>query len=403
MSLAVHGVTPPEEEAESEDLVSRFASGRLGMLMESRRIVPTLREAAAFRWDVAPFPTIRSPASVLHTDGYCLTAGSPRIDGAWRFLEFALGPEGQRIMAETGRTVPSLVEVAASDAFLEPSQDPPSSEVYLDQLGPLTAEIAAALHSLHADGLVHLDVKPKNIIMGAPPRLIDLSIARTIERAAATDHPIGVVAVADTPRPEAANVIARLRGLGIQRIVMLTGDHQLVAETVAQGLGVEEVRADLLPQEKQQVVADLVRQEGQVAMVGDGVNDAPALASATVGIAMGGASTDVALETAVVLMGDDLSRLPLAIDLGRATRAVITQNLALSLAGCQCGAAAVAAGFSWFIPVPSIHAVVSTPADRRMHRSLPFSCDAGLPLQSVGSAAALNFSRSRRTFTRVTA
>jgi multiple sugar transport system substrate-binding protein len=131
---AVHGVTPPEEEAESEDLVSRFASGRLGMLMESRRVVPTLREAAAFRWDVAPFPTIRRPASVLHTDGYCLTAGSPRIDDAWRFLEFALGPEGQRIMAETGRTVPSLVEVAASDAFLDRSQDPPSSEVYLDQL-----------------------------------------------------------------------------------------------------------------------------------------------------------------------------------------------------------------------------------------------------------------------------
>ena len=128
------GVTPTEEEAESEDLVSRFASGRLAMLMESRRVVPTLRAGATFRWDVAPFPTVAEPATVLHSDGYCITAASERPDDAWRFLEFALGPEGQRLMAETGRIVPSLLEVARSDAFLDPTATPPSGQVYLDQL-----------------------------------------------------------------------------------------------------------------------------------------------------------------------------------------------------------------------------------------------------------------------------
>ena len=129
-----HGVTPTEEEAESEDLVSRFAGGRLAMLMESRRVVPTLRAAASFRWDVARFPIVEEPATALHADGYCITSASEHADDAWSFLEFALGPEGQRLMAETGRTVPSLIEVAESEAFLDPTAVPVSGSVYLDQL-----------------------------------------------------------------------------------------------------------------------------------------------------------------------------------------------------------------------------------------------------------------------------
>jgi multiple sugar transport system substrate-binding protein len=129
-----HGVTPTEEEAESEDLVSRFVGGRLAMLMESRRVVPTLRDAASFGWDVAPFPIVEEPATVLHSDGYCITAASERVDDAWRFLEFALGPDGQRVMASTGRTVPSLIDVAESEAFLDPSAVPASGSVYLRQL-----------------------------------------------------------------------------------------------------------------------------------------------------------------------------------------------------------------------------------------------------------------------------
>ncbi|MCC6626253.1 MAG: cadmium-translocating P-type ATPase [Chloroflexi bacterium] len=148
----------------------------------------------------------------------------------------------------------------------------------------------------------------------------------------AAEQPLGAVAVADTPRATAPAVIARLRRLGIERIIMLTGDHSVVAAALGRGLGVDEVRADLLPEEKQQVIAALMRETGHVAMVGDGVNDAPALATATVGVAMGAAGTDVALETAdIVLMADDLTRLPYVIDLSRRTRRTVYQNLAFAL------------------------------------------------------------------------
>ena len=113
---------------------------------------------------------------------------------------------------------------------------------------------------------------------------------------------------------------------------MLTGDNARVGKAIANQVGLTDVRADLLPEDKLTVIRDMVQKFGQVAMVGDGVNDAPALANATVGIAMGGAGTDVALETAdVALMGDDLSKLPFAVGLGRATRAIIQQNLIISL------------------------------------------------------------------------
>jgi Cd2+/Zn2+-exporting ATPase len=142
----------------------------------------------------------------------------------------------------------------------------------------------------------------------------------------------GLIAVADTVRPSAKTVIAELKAQGIPRIVMLTGDNQRVAAAIAAELGIEMVHADLLPEEKLRIIDDL-KATGPVTMVGDGVNDAPALATASIGVAMGGAGTDVALETAdVVLMADDLTKLPYAIDLSRRTRRTIRQNLAFSLA-----------------------------------------------------------------------
>ncbi|MFL5760908.1 MAG: heavy metal translocating P-type ATPase [Thermomicrobiales bacterium] len=141
----------------------------------------------------------------------------------------------------------------------------------------------------------------------------------------------GVIAVADTIRPQAAAAVGELKRLGIERTVMLTGDNHRVATAIAAQVGIDEIQADLLPEEKLDTIRELM-QSGSVAMVGDGVNDAPALATATIGIAMGAAGTDVALETAdVVLMADDLSKLPYAISLSRRTRRTIIQNLAFSL------------------------------------------------------------------------
>jgi multiple sugar transport system substrate-binding protein len=130
--FALRAVIPPDVEVEAEDDESRFANGRLAMILSSRRSTPTFRTITDFEWDVAPLPVLREPAGILHSDAYCITAGSDRTEEAWRFVEFALGPEGQPITARTGRTVPSLISVSRSRAFLEPSQPPAHSEVFLD-------------------------------------------------------------------------------------------------------------------------------------------------------------------------------------------------------------------------------------------------------------------------------
>jgi Zn2+/Cd2+-exporting ATPase len=143
---------------------------------------------------------------------------------------------------------------------------------------------------------------------------------------------LGLLAVADTLRSDAAQIITRLKNLGVERVVMLTGDNERVAANIASRIGVDEFHAGLLPQDKVRLLKVLRGRYGPVAMVGDGVNDAPALATADVGIAMGGAGTDVALETAdVVLMADDLAHLPYAIGLSLRARRVVWQNLAFSL------------------------------------------------------------------------
>jgi len=143
---------------------------------------------------------------------------------------------------------------------------------------------------------------------------------------------IGVLALADTPRESVKQVLDQLHQLGIQETIMLTGDNEGVARAIAAAVGLDEVKAGLLPEDKVQAMEELGQRYGQVAMVGDGVNDAPAMARASVGIAMGGAGTDVALETAdVALMADDLSRLPFAVGLSRASRRIIRQNLYVSL------------------------------------------------------------------------
>ena len=149
---------------------------------------------------------------------------------------------------------------------------------------------------------------------------------------AVDNRAIGIIAIADRPREAARDAIAILRQQGIKNLVMLTGDNQATAKAIATDLGLDEVCAELMPHDKVAAVKDLRRRFGVVAMVGDGINDAPALASADVGIVMGAAGSDVALETAdIALMADELLKVPYALRLSRATLGNIRANLAISI------------------------------------------------------------------------
>ncbi|MER7548304.1 cation-translocating P-type ATPase [Spirillospora sp. NPDC127506] len=161
----------------------------------------------------------------------------------------------------------------------------------------------------------------------------DLAAAGRTPMAVSVDgRPVGVVAVADRVRPGAARMVADLHAAGVKRVVMLTGDVRRVAEAVAAQVGVDEVHAGLLPEDKLEVVRELRDRGHVVAMVGDGVNDAPALAAADIGVAMGAAGTGVAIETAdIALMKDDLAKLPQAVSLARRTVSVMRQNIAIAL------------------------------------------------------------------------
>ena len=131
-----HGVAPPEREELSIDSESRFIQGKLGMFLDSRKAVPGLREITEFEWDVAPLPVAPGgePATILHGDAYCMSAASEHKEETWTFIEFAMGAEGQTILAESGRTVPSRLDVADSPAFLEPEEPPASSTVFIDAI-----------------------------------------------------------------------------------------------------------------------------------------------------------------------------------------------------------------------------------------------------------------------------
>ncbi|KAA9404894.1 cation-translocating P-type ATPase [Haloarcula hispanica] len=143
---------------------------------------------------------------------------------------------------------------------------------------------------------------------------------------------LGAIAIADEVRPASKQAVQRLQELGVEHVVMLTGDNEGTARAIADAVGVDEYRAELLPDEKVDAVEGLQAEYGEVAMVGDGINDAPALATAEVGIAMGAAGTDTALETAdIALMGDDIGKLPYLYELSHTANGVIRQNIWVSL------------------------------------------------------------------------
>ncbi len=198
----------------------------------------------------------------------------------------------------------------------------------------LTAVVGKGIKSELSSGTVWVG---KRDLIEAQGLEIPPSLLAAVEELAREGHTVmyvadqmrtlGAVAAMDTLRPTALEAVARLRALGIQKLLMLTGDHAAVARAIAAQVGIA-FEAELLPSDKQEVIRALTAEGRRVAMVGDGINDAPSLATASLGVALGGSSTDVALETAdLVLMGDDLRRLPEAIGLARATNRIIRQNL----------------------------------------------------------------------------
>lgn len=225
-------------------------------------------------------------------------AGAIVRDGRER-LAGAVTPRATDVRAVIGRGIVASVEgvevcIGKTELFTDAAQPPP-------------AELAAEVNRLEQAG-------------------------RTTMLVRAGDRWLGAIGLMDLPRPEASAVIARLAALGVKNTVMLSGDNQRVADAVAAEVGVAHARGDLMPEDKVAQIAALRERHGRVGMVGDGVNDAPAMAGASVGIAMGAAGSDVALETAdVALMADDLRALPFAISLSRRSSRVIKQNLWASL------------------------------------------------------------------------
>lgn len=167
----------------------------------------------------------------------------------------------------------------------------------------------------------------------------------TLVHVAIDERHAGVFAIQDHPRDSAKRAVSELQTVGVDRVMMLTGDSEATARAIGEMVGISEIHADLAPDEKSRIL-EKTRGRGGVAMVGDGVNDAPALAVADVGIAIGAAGTDVALETAdVVIMGEDLSSLAHAVRLSRRTRRIVRQNLAFAL--CTMTLLVLAASMGW--------------------------------------------------------
>jgi Cd2+/Zn2+-exporting ATPase len=274
---------------------------------------------------------------VLHAMAFdktgTLTEGAPRITD---------------VVPAEGATEEELLRVAIAVERL--SDHPLAAAVVRDggtRLGGAAVPIATDLESLTGKGLratvdgapVHLGKKSLFGEIGGTglPNTLAKDVdgleeqGRTVFVVRQGDRYLGAIGLMDTPRAGAREVVARLRELGMTQMVMLSGDNQRVADSVAQSVGIDRAFGDLMPEDKVEAIRKL-RAAGEVAMVGDGVNDAPALATASVGIAMGAAGSDVALETAdVALMGDRLEHLPFVVGLSRQTRRIIRQNLWASL------------------------------------------------------------------------
>jgi Cd2+/Zn2+-exporting ATPase len=244
------------------------------------------------------------------------------------------------VVPAPGRSEQQLLGLAAA---VEAASEHPLADAIVRGARDRGIDVPAASDLRATPGVgVHATVSGRRLFIGRPikdfsgwaaDRIAELEArGRTAVVVTEADETLGVLAVADELRNEAREVSDQLRRLGIEHVVMLTGDNDRVASAIASEAGIDDWHAGLMPGDKTTAVTALTRRYGPIAMVGDGVNDAPALATADVGVAMGAAGTDVALETAdVALMTDDLRKLPLAIAQARQAIGNLRQNITLSL------------------------------------------------------------------------
>lgn len=283
-----------------------------------------------------------------------LTVGRPEVRLVRAFVDgaFADGAVADGIVADGAADVSRELELLAVAAAGEGYSEHPLAKAILAEARARGVRSEAAKADFIPGKGVSFSFGGRDCLVGSRALLADRGLAlgagqedqaaleeskgRTVVLVASGSSVLGFLSIADAARKEAKAEILALRRLGIGRIVMLTGDNPRAASAIAQELGIDEVRAGLLPQDKVSAMESLRRTHGPVAMVGDGVNDAPALAAADLGIAMGGVGSDVAMETAdVVLVSADLSRLSYGLGLSRATVRVMKQNIyfALGVAG----------------------------------------------------------------------
>ncbi len=263
-----------------------------------------------------------------------VTMGKPDVTD-FVFLRAAPGVENQRALLALAAGVEARSEHPLARAIVHHVQKLGVAPVEITEFRALAGAGASAQF---VDGRVFVG-NPKSfrdrvgVKFGAVSKQVERleHEGKTVVLIGGDDEVWGVIALRDTLRPDAAQAIAALRSSGIKRVVMLTGDNETSARAIAHDAGIDEVHAGLTPENKVEKLRDLARAHRHVAMVGDGINDAPALAAANVGIAMGVAGTDAALETAdVALMGDDLLKLAYAVGLARRAQGITRQNLILS-------------------------------------------------------------------------
>lgn len=260
-----------------------------------------------------------------------LTEGKPKMTNA-----IPLGGTTEEDLLVTAVSVEKLSDHPLAEAIVKDA---------LERLGKKSIPEATKVRGITGRG-VQAEVGGKKVLIGNKALFekdnVPAEVLKQVEDLEKEGHTsmlvkrdgdfIGILSLMDVPRKEAKNVLSELSALGIKKMIMLTGDNQQVAEAVAGQIGITDAKGNLMPEDKVKLVQELDRSEKMVAMVGDGVNDAPAMAKSSVGIAMGAAGSDVALETAdIALMGDKLESLPFAIGLSRKARGIIKQNLFISL------------------------------------------------------------------------